>query len=107
MKKKRSSLAAAVLAFCASPAAAAAAAAADPGGGVNRYKEIGVAFSAALTMSVCVLGAAYAVARIGAAAMGAATEKPELLMRSLMFVALAEGLAVLGFVIAMLMVGKM
>lgn len=105
MKKKYSVLAAAVLALCARPAAAAAAV--DPGGGVDRYKEIGIAISAAFTMGVCVLGAAYAVARIGAAALGAATEKPELLMRSLMFVALAEGLAVLGFVIAMLMLGKM
>lgn len=104
MKKKCTVLAATMLALCACPAAAAAV---DPGGGVNCYKEISVAFSAALTMSVCVLGAAYAVARIGAAALGAATEKPELLMRSLMFMALAEGLAVLGFVIAMLMLGKM
>ena len=38
--------------------------------------------------------------------MGAAAEKPELLTRSLLFVALAEGLAVLGFVIAMMLLGK-
>ena len=57
-------------------------------------------------MSLCVLGSAYAVARIGSAAMGAAAEKPELLIRSLLFVALAEGLAVLGFVIAIMLLQK-
>ena len=62
--------------------------------------------AAALTMAICVLGAAYAVGRIGSAAMGAAAEKPELLIRSLLFVALAEGLAVLGFAIAMMLLQK-
>ena len=71
------------------------------------YKTIGVGATAALVISLTVLGAAYAVARIGSAAMGAAAEKPELLIRSILFVALAEGLAVLGFVIAMMLVQKM
>lgn len=83
--------------------------AALPGGesaAVNDYRAVGLGFAAAVTMAVCVLGASYAVGRIGSAAMGAAAEKPELLIRSLLFVALAEGLAVLGFVIAMLLLGK-
>jgi V/A-type H+/Na+-transporting ATPase subunit K len=46
------------------------------------------------------------VGRIGAAALGAAAEKPELLIRSILFVALAEGLAVLGFAVAMLLLQK-
>jgi len=71
------------------------------------YRVIGVGFAAAMTMGLCVLGSAYAVGRIGSAAMGAAAEKPELMIRSLLFVALAEGLAVLGFVISMLLLGKM
>jgi V/A-type H+/Na+-transporting ATPase subunit K len=72
----------------------------------SAYRTIGLGWAAALTMAVCVLGAGYAVARIGAAAMGAAAEKPELLTRSLLFVALAEGLAVLGFAIAMMILQK-
>lgn len=70
------------------------------------YRTVGLAAAAALTIAASVLGAAYAVARIGAAALGAAAEKPELLPRSLLFVALAEGLAVLGFALAMILVQK-
>ena len=69
-------------------------------------RTIGLAAAAALTMSFSVLGAGYAVGRIGSAALGAAAEKPELLTRSVLFVALAEGLAVLGFAIAMMLVQK-
>jgi V/A-type H+/Na+-transporting ATPase subunit K len=54
-----------------------------------------------------VLGASYAVGRIDAAALGAAAEKTELLTRSLIFVALTEGLAVLGFALAMVLIQKM
>lgn len=84
-----------------------AAMAAEPAsGGLFADPRVGLGFAAALTMAVCVLGAGYAVARIGSAAMGAAAEKPELLTRSLLFVALAEGLAVLGFAISMMIVQK-
>lgn len=69
-------------------------------------RAVGLAMAAALTMAFSVLGAGWAVGRIGAAAMGAAAEKPELLVRSLLFVALAEGLAVLGFVISMMLLQK-
>lgn len=65
-----------------------------------------IAFAAALTMALSILGAGAAVGRIGSAALGAAAEKPELLTKSIIFVALAEGLCVLGFVIAIMLVGK-
>jgi len=67
---------------------------------------VALAIAAAATMAISVLGAGYAVGRIGAAALGAAAEKPELLTRSILFVALAEGLAVLGFAIAIMLVQK-
>ena len=70
------------------------------------YRSVGLGFAAALTITISVLGASHAVARIGSAAMGAAAEKPELLTRSLLFVALAEGLAVLGFAISMMILQK-
>lgn len=69
-------------------------------------RVVGLAAAAALAASLSILGASYAVGRIGAAALGAAAEKPELLPRSLLFVALAEGLAVLGFALAMVLVQK-
>ncbi|HEY3353127.1 MAG TPA: ATP synthase subunit C [Polyangia bacterium] len=79
-----------------------AAAAAD----AFEVRKIGLGAAAALAIALSVIGAGYAVGRIGSAAMGAAAEKPELLLRSLVLVALAEGLAVLGFVIAMMLVQK-
>ena len=73
---------------------------------VSAYKAIGLGAAAAFAIAVSILGAGYAVGRIGSAALGAAAEKPELLTRSILFVALAEGLAVLGFAIAMMLIQK-
>ncbi|MCL4206504.1 MAG: ATP synthase subunit C [Pirellulaceae bacterium] len=70
------------------------------------YFAVGLAAAAAVTASISILGAGFAVGKIGAAALGSAAEHPELLTRSLLFVALAEGLAVLGFAVAMLIVMK-
>ncbi len=70
------------------------------------YKTIGLGAAAAFAVAVSILGAGYAVGRIGSAALGAAAEKPELLTRSILFIALAEGLAVLGFAIAMMLLQK-
>ena len=70
------------------------------------YFAVGLATAAAVTASVSILGAGFAVGKIGSAALGSAAEHPELLTRSLLFVALAEGLAVLGFAVAMLIVMK-
>jgi V/A-type H+-transporting ATPase subunit K len=70
------------------------------------YKTIGLGASAAFAVAVSILGAGYAVGRIGSAAVGAIAEKPELLPKTILFVALAEGLAVLGFAIAMMLLQK-
>ncbi len=77
-----------------------------PGGQAPGYRAIGLGIAAAFAIAVSVLGAGYAVGRIGSAALGAAAEKPELLTRSILFVALAEGLAVLGFAVAMMLMQK-
>ncbi len=69
-------------------------------------KVIGLGAAAAFAVAVSILGAGYAVGRIGSAAMGALAEKPELLPRAILFVALAEGLAVLGFAIGMMLLQK-
>jgi V/A-type H+-transporting ATPase subunit K len=73
---------------------------------VSAYKTIGLGLAAAFAIAMSVLGAGHAVGRIGSAALGAAAEKPELLTRSILFVALAEGLGVLGFAIAMMLIQK-
>jgi V/A-type H+/Na+-transporting ATPase subunit K len=101
----------AVLAGSALPGAKAIAEEAARGGApadlISAYRTIGLGAAAAFAIAVSVLGAGYAVGRIGSAALGAAAEKPELLTRSILFVALAEGLAVLGFAIAMILIQKM
>ncbi|MBL7140259.1 MAG: ATPase [Planctomycetes bacterium] len=71
------------------------------------YETMALAASVSFVTAVSIVGAAYAVGRVGSAAIGAAAEKPELLTRSLLFVALAEGLAVLGFAVAMMLLQKM
>ena len=43
---------------------------------------------------------------IGAAAMGAAAEKPEVLSKAIIYVGLGEGIALFGFLIALFMLNK-
>lgn len=71
---------------------------------VNARYYMAVVLGAALAAGFGFLGGGYAVARVGAAALGAASERPELLTRSLVFVALGEGIAIFGLVVAILMV---
>ena len=66
-------------------------------------ETIAFAASVAVTTSMACVSAAYAVGKVGAAALGAASERPELLGRSLLFVGLAEGIAIYGLIIAILL----
>lgn len=103
---------AAIASACAAASASAAAAAAAPTAlplteaPDPSLRAIGLGLAAALAVGISVVGASLAIGRIGAAALGAAAEKPELLTRSLLFMALAEGLGVLGFAIAILILQK-
>jgi V/A-type H+-transporting ATPase subunit K len=63
------------------------------------YKAVGLGFAGA----IAIIGSAYAVARVGSAACGTIAERPEVFVRALMFVALAEGLGVLAFALAILL----
>ena len=72
----------------------------------DNYRTVGLGVAAALAVGLSILGAGYAVGRIGSAAVGALVEKPELLPRTILFVALGEGLAVLGFALAMMLLQK-
>lgn len=63
-------------------------------------------FAAAVVMSMACVAAAYAVGKVGAAALGAAAEKPELLVKSIVLVGLGEGIAVFGLIISMLLIAK-
>lgn len=63
--------------------------------------------SAALVTGLAAIGAAIAVAVVGSAAMGAVAEKPETAGRALIFVGLAEGIAIYGLIIAIMILGRL
>ena len=58
--------------------------------------------AAGISTGLAALGAGVAVSGTGAAAIGAIAEKPEALGRSLIFVGLAEGVAIYGLLISFL-----
>ena len=62
--------------------------------------------AAALATGLSSLGAGIAVAAVGNAAIGALAEKPELLGRTLILVGLAEGIAIYGLIISILILNR-
>ena len=58
--------------------------------------------AAGISTGLAALGAGVAVSGTGAAAIGAISEKPDMFGRSLIFVGLAEGVAIYGLLIAFL-----
>jgi V/A-type H+-transporting ATPase subunit K len=62
--------------------------------------------AAAIAVAGSSLGAAFAVAYTGAAALAAMSERPELFGRSMVIVGLAEGIAIYGLIIAIILVGR-
>ncbi len=62
--------------------------------------------SAAAAAGLSTLAAGYAVAMVGSAAVGALAEKPELLGRVLILVGLAEGIAIYGLIVAILILNR-
>lgn len=62
--------------------------------------------AAAMATGLSALGAGIAVASVGAAAIGALAEKPELLGRTLIIIGLAEGIAIYGLIISILILNR-
>jgi len=62
--------------------------------------------AAAIAAGASAVGAAYAVAHVGSAAVGALAEKPELLGRVVILVGLAEGIAIYGLIVAILILNR-
>ena len=65
----------------------------------------GAPLAAALATGLASIGAGIAVGMAGAAAIGAIAEKPELVGRTLIFVGLAEGIAIYGLIISFIILG--
>jgi V/A-type H+-transporting ATPase subunit K len=64
-------------------------------------------FAIAFPTAISVLGAGMAVAKIGSAALAVVVEKPEAFGQTLIYLGLAEGLAIYGLVLSILMLGRL
>lgn len=62
--------------------------------------------AAAIAVAGSSIGAAFAVAYTGSAALAAMSERPELFGRAMVVVGLAEGIAIYGLVVAMILIGR-
>ncbi len=84
------------------------AAEAGPGAAKTLTDAIGLAYiGAGVAVGFACLASGYAVAKIGSAAIGAVSEKPELMGRTLVFLGLAEGIAIYGLIIAIMILNKL
>ena len=93
------------VAASAGPAAAAAggtATAAGTAAGGNSAALLG----AAIAVAGSTIGAGIAVAYTGAAALAVMSERPELFGRAMVIVGLAEGIAIYGLIIGIILIGK-
>lgn len=63
--------------------------------------------AAAISTSVSAIAAGIAVSIVGSSAMAAVAEKPEIMGRSIIFVGLAEGIAIYGLIISIMILGKL
>jgi V/A-type H+-transporting ATPase subunit K len=90
------------LVWLASPATAIAAGLVPATAAADPYAGLAAAFSTGLAC----IGAGVAVGGTGAAAIGAIAEKPEAFGRSLIFVGMAEGIAIYGLVISFLVLNR-
>ncbi len=63
--------------------------------------------AAALSTGLATIGAGYAVGSVGSSALGAVSENPKILGKTLIFVGLAEGIAIYGLIISILILGNL
>jgi V/A-type H+/Na+-transporting ATPase subunit K len=66
----------------------------------------GALLGAAIAVAGSTIGAGIAVAYAGAAALAVMSERPELFGRAMVIVGLAEGIAIYGLIIGIILIGK-
>ncbi|MGZ4334322.1 MAG: ATP synthase subunit C [Gaiellaceae bacterium] len=66
----------------------------------------GALLGAGIAVAGSSIGAGIGVSYTGSAALAAISEKPDLFGRAMLFVGLAEGIAIYGLVIAIMLIGK-
>lgn len=62
--------------------------------------------AAALCTGLATIGAGYAVGAVGSSALGAVSEDPSILGKTLIYVGLAEGIAIYGLIISIMILSK-
>ena len=98
-----------VAALTAGPAGAAVAAVAAKSAAASASgtsSDTGALLGAAIAVAGSTIGAGIAVAYAGAAALAVMSERPELFGRAMVIVGLAEGIAIYGLIIGILLIGK-
>lgn len=69
--------------------------------------DAGLGFmAAALSTGLATIGTGIAVGSVGSSALGAVSEDPKLLGRSLIYVGLAEGIAIYGLIVSIMILGR-
>lgn len=63
--------------------------------------------AAALSTGLATIGAGYAVGAVGSSALGAVSEDPNILGKTLIFVGLAEGIAIYGLIVSIMILGRL
>lgn len=96
-----------VAALTAGPAGAAVAVAAKSAAtAAGTSSNTAALLGAAIAVAGSTIGAGIAVAYAGAAALAAMSERPEMFGRAMVIVGLAEGIAIYGLIIGILLIGK-
>ena len=68
----------------------------------------GLGFIAAgISTGLATIGAGYAVGAVGSSALGAVSENPRILGKTLIFVGLAEGIAIYGLIVSIMILGQL
>jgi V/A-type H+-transporting ATPase subunit K len=80
--------------------------------GVAEMKDVSLGYGLALIgiglpTGLAAIGAAFAIGPVGAAALAVIGEKPEVFGRTLIYLGLAEGVAIYGLVMSILLLGKL
>ncbi|MCR2044321.1 ATP synthase subunit C [Anaerosalibacter massiliensis] len=76
--------------------------------GTNATSPSGLGLmAAALSTGLATIGAGYAVGVVGSSALGAVSEEPGILGKTLIFVGLAEGIAIYGLIVSILILGRL
>lgn len=95
-----------VAASNAGPVAAQSAAAVATAEDATSSSNWAALLGAAIAVAGSSIGAAIAVAYTGAAALATMSERPELFGRAMVIVGLAEGIAIYGLIIAIILIGN-